>query len=64
MVELVPLDQVLEDAHGVAAELDLGLDPGPMRFAGRGADRIRSRWPGWGIFRGAGPGAGGHPGGF
>ncbi len=71
MRELPCLDQVLKDALRVAPQLDLLLDPGTMRLAGRRSrecsrDRTHdgSRWPGWGIFHDDRLGAGGHPGGF
>ncbi len=64
MGEPALLDEVLVNAHGIPPELDLGLDPGPMRLAGRRRPprprwrRIargcgvrggpRSRWPEWG----------------
>jgi len=62
--ELVVLDQILEDALGVAPQWNLLLDPRPMTFAsGDGRARARrglasgSRWPGWGFStaRGAEP---------
>ena len=58
------------DGLGVAAELDLLLDPGTVRFA-RGAGQLRwpSRGPGWGNLLPenrvlAAVGAGGTPGEF
>lgn len=42
------VDQILVDAHRVAAEPHLRFDPRPMRFARRlGLGGRRSRWPGW-----------------
>jgi hypothetical protein len=64
------LDQILVDALGVAAELDLRLDPAAVLLAGRaGLLRCPSRWPGWGNLLSASAafaavGAGGHPGGI
>jgi len=66
------LFQILIDAHGVAPERYLALDPLAVDLARRGGGhRLRSRWPGWGIllaidqigrfFR---TNPGGHPGGF
>ncbi len=49
--EAMALDQVLVDADGVAAQLDLRLDPRAVILAGRaGGFRRTSRWPGWGNF--------------
>ena len=65
--EAVRIDELLVDAHRVAAKLDLRLDPRAVRFARRRRDRRRgvghSRWPGWGSLPRGGLGAGGHPGG-
>src|SRR6202034_1445150 len=44
------LDQVLIDAHGVAAEAERPPDPPAVDLARRGGGPQRpSRWPGWGI---------------
>ncbi len=59
--EAVQFHQVLVDAHGVAPELDLGLDPGPVRRTRR---QRRRRWPGWGNLLVPSFRAGGHPGGI
>ena len=66
------LFQILIDAHGVAPERYLALDPLAVDLARRGGGhRLRSRWPGWGILLGIGgfrrlfrTNPGGHPGGF
>ena len=65
--EAVRIDELLVDAHRVAAKLDLRLDPRAVRFARRRRDRRRgvghSRWPGWGSLPRGRLRAGGHPGG-
>ena len=57
------IDQVLVDAHGVAAQEQLGLNELTVNFAQTGGSGGRSRWPGWGNLSGHGLRAGGHPGG-
>ena len=72
VAKVVALDEILVDAHGVAPERDLRLDPRPVRLARRGARRracrwrwpLNSRWPGWGNLPGLPVRAGGHPGGI
>jgi len=62
-IEAVQVHQVLVDGGGVAAQAQLGVDEGAVRFAPGGGHRRRhrpaSRWPGWSSLTGR---VGGHPG--
>ena len=45
--EAEPVDQVLVDRRVVAAQAQLGLDEGAMRFTQRLWSAVGCRWPGW-----------------
>src|SRR5690606_12325618 len=71
VAEAMALDQVLVDAHGVAAERHLRFDPAAVRLAGRDARRrrrggagLKRRSPRGGKLTRCPRRAGGHPGGI